>query len=124
MALIVVDGRIVEAGIAVRSADKSAIDGAALLGNLVRVGEVELAAPPQRRAAQRSFPGTHQGAVYGDRDEDVGLADVRVIQEIVDSRLEVVDLQRPAAEGNLNAELVLFVALAAQHREARDRKST
>jgi hypothetical protein len=40
-----------------------------------------------------------------------------VVEEVVDAILDVVHIEHPALVGNLNAELVLFVALGGQRRE-------
>ena len=41
-----------------------------------------------------------------------------MVEEVIDPCFEVVDLQRSTAVGNLNAELVLLIALAAKRDEA------
>ena len=116
-----VDGCVVEAGVAgwVRrwGADEAAGDVAALLGDLVGVGEVELAEVTEARGAEGEFPGADEGAVDGDGKVDAGVADVGVVEEVVDAGLEGVGVEEPAAEGDLDAELVLFVALAVEGGE-------
>ncbi len=44
--------------------------------------------------------------------------DVAVVEKVVGARLEGVDVEQPAVKGNLHAELVLLIALAAQGNEA------
>ncbi len=121
VALVVVDGRVVEAGVALGRgdgrADEAAGDVAALFGDLVGVGEVGLAEVPEARRAEAEFPGADEGAVDGDGEVDAGVADVGVVEEVVDAGLEGVGVEEPAAEGNLNAELMLFVALAVERGE-------
>ncbi len=117
--LVVIDGGVVEGVAAARCADETAGDRSALLGDLVGIGEVKLAAPPQRRTAQRSLPGADQSAIHGDGEVHIRFADVRVVEEVIDSRLEVIDVQSPSTIRNLDAEFVLFVALATQHCETR-----
>ena len=58
-----------------------------------------------------SAPSTVTGIV------DAGVADVGVVEEVVDAGLEGVGVEEPAAEGNLDAELMLFVALAVERGE-------
>ena len=115
-----VDGRVAkpasQAG-SPRRADEAAGDVAALLGDLVGVGEVGLAEVPEARGAEGELPGADEGAVDGDGEVDAGVADVGVVEEVVDAGLEGVGVEQPAAEGDLHAELVLFVALAVERGE-------
>ena len=76
-----------------------------------------LAEVPEARAAQGEFPGADEGAVDGDGEVDAGVADVGVVEEVVDAGLEGVGVEEPAAEGNLYAELMLFVAFAVEGNE-------
>ncbi len=89
-----------------------------LLGDLVGVREMRLAEAPEMRRAQGELPGLNERALHGDGNEDAGLADVVVVEEIFGAGLEGVGVEQPAAEGNLHAELMLFVALAVQRDEA------
>jgi hypothetical protein len=41
-----------------------------------------------------------------------------VVEEVVDAGLEGAGVEEPAAEGDLNAELMLFIALAVEWGEA------
>ena len=41
-----------------------------------------------------------------------------MVEEVVDTGFEGVGVEEPAAEGDLNAELVLFVAFAVERGEA------
>ncbi len=113
-----VDGSVVETciacGIADGRADEAARDVAALLGDLVGVGEMRLAEVPEARRAEGQFPGADERAVDGDREVDAGIADVGVVEEVVDAVLEGVGVEDPAAEWNLYPELMFFVALAVQ----------
>ncbi len=122
MALIVIHRFIVEVGrragfVAGQSAGEAANDGAALLGNLVGIGEMELATACDLRRTQSHLPGTHQSAIDGDGEEHVRLAEVGVVKEVVDAVLHVGDVEQPALEGNLNTELMFFVALGRQRCE-------
>ena len=67
--------------------------------------------------AEGEFPGADERAVDGDGEEDAGVADVGVVEEVVDAVLEGVGVEQPAVEGNLHAELVLLVALAVEWDE-------
>ena len=67
--------------------------------------------------AEGHLPGADESAIDGDGEVHIGFAEVGVIEEIVDAVFEGVDVQHPAAVGNLDAELVLFVALGGEWRE-------
>ena len=116
-----IDGSVVESGVAGGvadgGADEAAGDVAALLGDLVGVGEVGLAEASDAGRAECQLPGADQRAVDGDGEVDAGVADVGVVEEVVDAVLEGTGVEQPAAEGNLQAELVLLVALAMQRDE-------
>ena len=114
-------GDVVEAEVAGRigrdAAGESADDVAALLGNLVRVGDMELAEMRQLRRAQRHLPGADQRAIDGDGEVHVRFAEVGVVEEVVHAVLDGVHVEKPAFVWNLDAELVLFVALGGDGRE-------
>ena len=78
---------------------------------------MELAQVRQLRRAQGHLPGAHQRAIDGDGEVHVGFAQVGVVKEVVDAILDVVHIQQPAFVGDLNAELVLFVALGGKRRK-------
>ena len=100
VALVVVDrgviGTEVAGGVGGIAAGEAADDVAALLGDLVGVGEVELAEAGKLRRAERHLPGADQRAIDGDGEVDVRLADVGVVKEVVDAVFEIVDVERPA----------------------------
>ena len=72
---------------------------------------------PETRGAEGELPGANECAVDGDGEVDAGVADVGVVEEVVDAGLEGVGVEDPAAEGNLDAELVLLVAFAVERGE-------
>ncbi len=121
VALVVIDGSVVGAevagGIGGMAAGEAADDVAALLGDLVRIGEMELAEVRQLRRAESHLPGANQCAIDGDGEVHVGFADVGVIEEVVHAIFEGVDVEHPAFPRNLDAELMFFVALGGQRSE-------
>lgn len=125
VALVVVDGGVVGAevagGISGIGAGEAADDVAALLGNLVRISKVELAEAGEARGADGGLPCADERAVDGDGEVDVGLADVGVVEEVVDTVAEGVDVDGPladgAGDGDLDAELMLLVALRGERDE-------
>lgn len=61
---------------------------------------MELRAIANARRAKSDFGTADAGSVDGEREKDVGVADIVVIEEILGARLESVCVQRPATEGN------------------------
>ena len=78
---------------------------------------MELAEVGECGRAEGYLPGADERAIDGDGEVHVGFADVGVVEEVVDAVFEGVDVEDPAAVGDLNAELVLFVALGGERRE-------
>ncbi len=78
---------------------------------------MELAEVRQLRGAQCHLPGAHQRAVDRDGEIHVRLAEIGMIEEVVNAIFEGVHIEHPALVRNLNAELMLFVALGVQRRE-------
>ena len=116
IALVVVKRDVVEPAIGADrifgiGACEPADDGAALLGYLIRIGDVKLADVRQLRRAQRQFPCTDQCSIHRDRKIHVGLAEIGVIEEIVDAILHGRNIEEPSLVRNLNAELVFFIPL-------------
>jgi len=62
------------------------------------VGLSEVAQP---RRAKRKLPGADQSSIDGDGEVDAGVADVGVVEEVVDAVLEGVGVEQPAAQGDL-----------------------
>ena len=93
------------------------------LGDLIGVGEMHLRAIPDARRANGEFGAANPRFRDGDRNEDARFADIVVVEEIHAARFEVVDVERPAANRNRDAELMLFIAFAVQRREACSRWS-
>ena len=121
LALVVIDGRVVEsegAGwVSLDAAGKAANDIAALLGNLIGVCEMELAQMRQLWRPQSHLPGADQSTIDGDGEVHVGFAEVGVVEEVVHAVFDSIHVEKPAPERNLNAELVLFVAFGGEGRE-------
>src|ERR1700730_10136764 len=78
---------------------------------------MSLTIAPLPGRAQCEFPPLYERSVDGDGIEEAGLANVGVVEGIVGAGLEGVGVEHPSAEGNLHAELMLFVALAVQWSE-------
>src|ERR1700690_2063292 len=67
--------------------------------------------------AQRGFPAADYRLAYGDGKEEVGFADIVVVEEIDYVGAEVVGVENPSAVGDGYAELMFFVALAVERDE-------
>ena len=104
--------------VADRSADQSACDVTALLGDLVGIRDMSLSVMPQPRRVQGQLPCLNKCSIHGDRVVNAGLPDVGVVKEIVHTVLKGVGVEQPAFEGNLHAKLALFIAFAVERLEA------
>ena len=71
---------------------QAAGDRAFAFRDLIGVGEVDLRPVGDHRRAQSQFPATDDGLLDGQREEQVGLADVVVIEKVVGNGLEVVGI--------------------------------
>ena len=122
VALVVVERSVVETRIALRRgegiANQSAGNGTALL---LPAGWSRPDAPAQtcHRVGElnRQFPSLNQRAVNGDGEENVRLADVGMVEEVVGARFKIVRVKQPPTERNLHAELMLLIALAVQRKK-------
>src|SRR5579863_6295931 len=121
VALVVVDGMVQGTEVASRiigvSAGESPDNVAALFGDLVGVSNVKAAEAREFRRVQGHLPRANQCAVNSDGEVHVGFAEVGVIEEIVDSVLERIDVESETAPGNLNSDLKFFIALRGQGSE-------
>src|ERR1700690_2540284 len=75
---------------------------------------MHLASTPETRGTQSEFPTLNEGAIPREWPEEIGFADVAVVQPILGACLECVRVESPAAVRNGDAELMLFITLAAQ----------
>ena len=114
-ALVVIERKVVGAEIAGRvggdAAREPADNVAALLGDLVRVSHVKMPRAPQLGRMKRHLPGANQRPIHGDGKIHIRFAEVGVVKEVVHAVLEGVHIQHPSPVRNLDAELVLLVAL-------------
>ena len=78
---------------------------------------MELSASGDAGRVRGDFPAANAGAVDGEREENVGVAEHIVVEEVSGAGAEVGNVKGPARERNGQAEFVLFVALTAQRQE-------
>ncbi len=116
VALIVVEEA---ATAAERKIGEAAVDATTTEGELIWVGQVDLAAVMDARRAQRKFPAVDARALNGDRDENLRVIEIVVVEEVGGASEKVVSVQDPAFEGNRDSELMLFVPLAMQGHEIK-----
>ena len=100
---------------------EAAGDDGVALGDLVGVGQVQLDAVGDAGRAQGELPGADEGVGDGDGKEDVGGADVVVVEKIGDIGFEGVGVEDKSAERDGDAELMFFVALAMERDDGRAR---
>ena len=115
-ALVVVEGNVIEAvvgadGVSGNAANEAADDGAALLRDLVCVGDIEAPDASQLGGVKSHFPGADQRAINGDGEVHIRLAKIRVVEEVVHAILHRIHIQKPSFVWNLNPELMFFIAL-------------
>src|SRR5207245_5403143 len=82
------------------------------------IGHRELTATGQSRRVGAYFPSTETGAVDGQREEDVGVAEHVVIEKVSGCRAEICDIKRPARQRNRESELPLFVPLPVERQKS------
>src|SRR5579872_6396093 len=80
---------------------------------------MDLCAMGNARGTQRGFPATNDGMGDGYREEEVGLADIVVVEEILRIGAEGVEVENPAAEREGGPKLMFFVALALEQNKSQ-----
>ena len=85
---------------------------------LVRIDSVELGQPGDPGRIRGSFPSTYARPLDGEREENVGVAQDVVVEEILRAGAEVGYVEDPPGKRNGQAEFVLLVALTPQRQEA------
>src|SRR5260370_15923095 len=94
------------------SANQAADDAAAAESKLIGIGEIELGAVAEPWRAQCQLPAVDSRSLHVNREEDVGVIQAVVIEEVRRARQKIVGIEYPAFEGNGDAELVLFIPFA------------
>src|SRR5579883_344006 len=115
IALVVVEEAVTVAEGKVREA---AVDVAKAQGELVGVGEINLCTLVNARRAKGQLPGIDARALNGDREKEIGVVEIVVIEKILGAGEKRVRVNGPAPERNRHAILVLFIALAVERNKA------
>src|SRR6266571_2827732 len=92
-----------------REIGKPSSDATGGLRELVRIRQIELRAVAKPRGAHRRFPTVNARALDGKRKEDVGIAEHVMVEVVPRVGLKIRHVERPATEGNGQAEFALFV---------------
>ena len=97
---------------------QAAVDAAAAEGKLIRISEIHLTAITKAGRAQGELPAADARAFDGDGEKEIGIVEIVVVKEVCGAREKVIGVKGPTAQGNGDAELMLFVALAVKRDEA------
>ncbi len=97
---------------------EAAINAAATEGELIGISQINLAAVMDVRGAQGNFPTVGARTLDSDGEKEIGIVEIVVIEEVPGAGEEIAGVERPAAKGNSDAELMLFVALAVERDKA------
>ena len=81
---------------------------------------MNLSEAPETRRAKGELPGSDPCAIHGDGEVDAGVADIGVVEEVMDASFEGIRVQQPSTKGKLETELVFFVALPMERPERGD----
>jgi Zn-dependent alcohol dehydrogenase len=79
---------------------------------LIGLGAVDLGAIAEARRAERQLPAIDSRGLHLDWEEYVGVTQAVVVEKVGGASQKVVGIQDPSFDGNGDAELVLFIALA------------
>ncbi len=85
--------------------------------HLVGIGEVNLPAVGDAGRAQRGLPSADDRVLNGEREKEIGFADVVVVEKVCCIGAERVGVEDPAVPRDGHAELCFLVALAVQRDE-------
>src|SRR5438270_9929102 len=88
-------------------------------GELVRIGEMHSTMAQQHRRFQTDFPSGNARPLYRQRQKDVRVAELIVVEEVARMRVKTIAVQCPAAEGNRDPELIFFVTFSTQRRKSK-----
>src|ERR1700747_3049221 len=79
---------------------------------------MELNATGNSRRVGAYFPSTEAGAIDGQREENVGVAEHVVIEKVSGCSAEICDIEGPARQRNGESELPLFVPLSVERQKS------
>ena len=88
------------------------------LPDLIRVRDPPLGHMEEPRRAQGDFGAADDRAEIRQWNENAGIADHVVIQEVARAGVEIIHVERPSAKRNVQSNVVLDIALARQRNES------
>jgi hypothetical protein len=71
----------------------------------------------QPRRTERRLERAHTSGLHGEREQQVGIAQHLVIDEVARLVVECVDIERPSANGNAEADFPNLIAFAGNRQE-------
>src|SRR5580704_17069987 len=78
---------------------------------MIGIGQIHLASIANARRLQGQLPSIDPRALDRNREKDIGIVEVVVVEEVLRPGEKIVGVERPTAQGNGDAELMLFIAL-------------
>src|SRR4029077_7385439 len=102
-----------------REVGEAAIDVTEPEGQLVRIGQIKLGAMMDAGRAKRKLPPADPRTLDGDREKDVRVVEVVVIEEIFCAGQEIVGVEGPSMERNGDHILLFFIPFAVQRNETQ-----
>ena len=96
---------------------QASCDGANAFRSLIRVDEMSAIVPKEKRRTHGGFEPLDDGALNGEREEDIGIAEGIVVEIIFRRGMKVSFAEGPTADGNGDAVLLLDVAFAIERQE-------
>src|SRR5690242_10168923 len=103
--------------VAEREIRQAAVDVAEGESELIGVREINLCAIADARRPQGKFPPVNARALNRDREKQVGIVEIIMVEEIFGTSQEIAGVERPSVERNGDAKLVFFIALTVERDE-------
>ena len=116
VALVMVEQR---EAVAEGEISQAAVDVAEGESELIGIREINLRPIADVRRAQRKLPAIDARALNRDREKQVGIVEIIVVEEIFGAGQEIAGVENPSVERNSDAKLVLFISLTAERNEAQ-----
>ena len=98
---------------------EAAVDVAKGESELIGIREINLRPIADARRAQRKFPPVDARALNRDREKQVGIVEIIVVEEILGASEKIAGIDGPSVERNGDAKLVLFIAFTVERNEAQ-----
>src|ERR1700722_12018039 len=113
VALVVIEGAPRKIG----KIGQTAVDESARPRHLIGIGKMKLCAVRNARRAHRKLPAADKGVLNGQREKQIGLANIVVIEKVRSVGAKHVGVENPAAPGDVHAEFFFFVTFTMERDE-------